>query len=54
MKKKDLVKKALETPHLYSPEELAYFRLWLRAKSLHKKDVLTGRKETLEKIYLSS
>jgi hypothetical protein len=54
MKKKDLVKKALENSHLYSPEELAYFRLWLRARSLHKKDVIIGRKEALEKLYLSS
>jgi len=54
MKKKDLVKKALENSHLYSPEELAYFRLWLRARTLHKKDVVISRKETLEKIYLSS
>lgn len=54
MKKKDLVKKALKTPHLYSPEELAYFRLWLRARSLHKKDLVANRIENLEKIYLSS
>jgi hypothetical protein len=53
MKKAKLVKKALKTPHLYSPEELAYFRLWLRARKLQKQEQKTRTLETLEKLYLS-
>jgi hypothetical protein len=53
MKKTKLVKQALNTPHLYSPEELAYFRLWLRARKLRKQEQKTRTLESLEKLYLS-
>jgi hypothetical protein len=53
MKKAKLVKQALNSPHLYSPEELAYFRLWLRARKLRKQEQKTRTLETLEKLYLS-
>jgi hypothetical protein len=42
MKKAKLVKQALNTPHLYSSEELAYFRLWLKARKLRKQEQKPG------------
>lgn len=36
MKKKKLVKQALEHPDLFTPAELAYFDLWLQHKKLKK------------------
>jgi hypothetical protein len=37
MKKKKLVKRALKTPGLYTPAEIAYFQSWLRLRKEHKK-----------------
>jgi hypothetical protein len=37
MKRHKLAKKALKHPELYSPAELAYFQLWLRARKEQKK-----------------
>ena len=36
MKKKKLVKLALNHPELYTPAELAYFELWLRTRKERK------------------
>jgi hypothetical protein len=54
MKKAKLVKKALKTPHLYSPEEISYFQLWLRAHKKLKKQKEALVRATLEKVYLSN
>jgi hypothetical protein len=48
------VKKALKTPHLYSPEEISYFQLWLRAHKKLKKQRKALIRATLEKVYLST
>ena len=53
MKKAKLVKQALNTPHLYSSEELAYFRLWLRARKTRKQQKDALIRATLEKVYLT-
>ena len=53
MKKAKLVKQALNTPHLYSFEELAYFRLWLRARKKRKQQKDALIRTTLEKVYLT-
>jgi len=37
MKKKKLVKKALDHPELFTPAELAYFDRWLWHRKQHKK-----------------
>lgn len=37
MKKKKLVKKALDHPELFTPAELAYFDRWLWHQKQHKK-----------------
>jgi len=37
MKKHKLAKNALKNPELFSPAELAYFDLWLRARKEQKK-----------------
>lgn len=36
MKKKKLVRQALEKPELYSQEEVLYFQMWLKAKKYRK------------------
>ena len=36
MSKKKLVKNALKRPELYSPDELLYFQMWLRAREYRK------------------
>ena len=52
MKEKKLVKKALKNPQLYSPEELSYFTLWLKARKMRKEKEKTQRKLDLEKMFL--
>ena len=42
-KKKKLVKKALKTPEMFAPAELAYFQLWLEAKRRAKEEREQGR-----------
>ena len=37
MKKKKLVKKAIDHPELFTPAELAYFDRWLSHRKQHKK-----------------
>jgi hypothetical protein len=52
MKAKKLVKKALSTPELYSPDELLYFQMWLRqkeAKKVRKQELIRLK---LEQAYL--
>lgn len=51
MKKRKLARKALEHPELFSPGELAYFELWLRARKERKSQQKQQRKEHLEKVY---
>ena len=51
MKKHKLAKKALEHPELFSPGELAYFELWLRARKERKLRKEKQQKESLEKVY---
>jgi hypothetical protein len=53
MKKAKLVKQALKKPHLYSEEELIYFRLWLKEHKRQKQQREALIRTTLEKIYLS-
>jgi hypothetical protein len=53
MKKAKLVKEALKKPHLYSPEELSYFQLWLRARKKRKQQKDALIRATLEKVYLT-
>lgn len=36
MSKKKLVKNALKHPELYSPDEVLYFQMWLKAKEYRK------------------
>ena len=52
MKEKKLVKKALKNPELYSPEELSYFALWLKARKMRKEKEKTERRLDLEKMFL--
>jgi hypothetical protein len=53
MKKKKLVKQALANPQLYSPEEIAYFQLWLRERKRRKQQKEALIRATLEKVYLT-
>lgn len=52
MKKKKLVKQALEKPQLYSEEEKLYFHLWLKAKKKKKEQERAARRLQLEKNFL--
>lgn len=36
MKKKKLVRQALEKPEMYSQDEVLYFQMWLKAKECRK------------------
>ncbi len=51
-KKKKLVKEALKHPEMYSPEELTYFQMWLRARKLRKEKEKTERRLDLERNFL--
>lgn len=53
MKKSKLVKQALKNPNLYSPEELAYFAVWLKEFKRLKKQKKALVRATLEKVYLT-
>jgi hypothetical protein len=52
MKEKKLVKKALKQPDLYTPEELTYFQLWLKARKIRKEKEKTEKRLSLEKLFL--
>ena len=52
MKKKKLVKQALNNPELYAPAELSFFQLWLRERKA-KKDAKKRRARLMrERAYL--
>ena len=51
MKKHKLAKKALKHPELFSPAELAYFELWLRARKDRKQSEKQAQRERLEQVY---
>ena len=53
MKKAKLVKQALKKSHLYSPEEITYFRLWLKERKRLKQQKDALIRATLEKVYLT-
>lgn len=53
-KKKTLVRHALDNPHLYSPAELQYFRLWLEARANRKERKRQLKVLELEKALLKS
>jgi hypothetical protein len=50
-KPKKLVKRALEDPSKYTPEELAYFQLWLKAKEQKKEQKKRARRTLLEWLF---
>ncbi len=52
MKEKKLVKKALKNPELYSPEELSYFALWMKARKVRKEKERAEKRLNLEKMFL--
>lgn len=53
MKTHQLCKKALANPHLYSPGELEFFRMWLKERKRKKKLKWFKRKNFLEALYNS-
>ena len=53
MKKKQLVKRALENPELYSEAELAYFQMWIQEKEEKKRRKKLRRRLELEELFLS-
>ena len=50
-KKKDLVKKALEHPELYSEDELSYFQIWWKARTERKTRKKSHRRALLEWLF---
>lgn len=52
MKTKKLIKKALQSPQMYSKEELLYFQLWLKAKKEKKRKSRINNIMSLEKSLL--
>ena len=51
MKKHKLAKNALNHPELFSPAELAYFELWLKARKERKTAEKKAKQDQLEKVY---
>jgi hypothetical protein len=52
MKKRKLVKQALNKPNLFAPAELSYFQLWLRQRKAKKEAKKQRARLMLERAYL--